>query len=38
MLGDDADVSSARLALAIAAQTVLAQTLSLCGISAPESM
>jgi arginyl-tRNA synthetase len=34
----DRALASARLALAIATQTVLAQTLALCGVSAPERM
>ena len=38
ILGDDRDLTVARLALAIAAQTVLAKALELCGVSAPESM
>ncbi|GAC1308664.1 MAG: arginine--tRNA ligase [Vulcanimicrobiaceae bacterium] len=38
VLGDDADLSAGRLGLALAAKSVLAQTLGLLGVSAPESM
>jgi len=38
VLGDDPTVTTARLALAIATKTVLATTLRLCGVSAPEAM
>ena len=38
VLGDDADLSTARLGLALAAQTILASTLALLGVSAPDSM
>jgi len=38
VLGDDEALSIARLGLAIAAQTVLAQVLGLIGVSSPESM
>ncbi len=38
VLGDDEALSVARLGLAIAAQTVLAQVLGLIGVSSPESM
>ncbi|MGD0473782.1 MAG: arginine--tRNA ligase [Candidatus Velthaea sp.] len=38
VVGADRGLAAARLALAIAAQTVLAQTLTLCGVSAPERM
>jgi arginyl-tRNA synthetase len=38
VLGDDAAVTTARLALCIATKTVLALTLALCGVDAPESM
>ena len=38
VLGDDRERTVARLALAIATQTVLARSLKLCGVSAPESM
>jgi arginyl-tRNA synthetase len=38
VLGDDPAVTTARLGLAIATKTVLALTLGLCGVSAPESM
>jgi arginyl-tRNA synthetase len=38
ILTDDRELTIARLALAIATQTVLAKALGLCGISAPESM
>ncbi|GAC1529743.1 MAG: arginine--tRNA ligase [Vulcanimicrobiaceae bacterium] len=38
VLGDDADLSTARLGLALATQTVLASTLGLLGVSAPDSM
>ena len=38
VLGDDAALTTARLALCIATKTVLALTLQLCGVSAPESM
>jgi arginyl-tRNA synthetase len=38
ILGDDRDLSIARLGLALAAQQVLATALELCGVSAPESM
>ncbi len=34
----DPDLATARLALAMATQTVLASTLALCGVSAPERM
>jgi arginyl-tRNA synthetase len=37
-LETDRDLAAARLALAAATQTVLACTLSLCGVSAPERM
>jgi arginyl-tRNA synthetase len=38
ILGEDRAQSAARLGLAIAAQTVLAKALDLCGVSAPETM
>jgi arginyl-tRNA synthetase len=38
ILGDDRALSIARLGLALATQTVLANALDLCGVSAPESM
>jgi arginyl-tRNA synthetase len=38
ILGDDRELTLARLGLALAAQQVLATTLGLCGVSAPESM
>ncbi|GAC1447124.1 MAG: arginine--tRNA ligase [Vulcanimicrobiaceae bacterium] len=38
VLGDDPDLSTARLGLALATQTVLASTLGLLGVSAPDSM
>jgi arginyl-tRNA synthetase len=38
MLETDRDLAVARLALAIATQTVLARALALCGVSAPERM
>jgi arginyl-tRNA synthetase len=38
ILSDDRALSTARLGLAMAAQTVLAKALDLCGIGAPESM
>ena len=38
ILTDDRALSTARLGLAIAAQTVLAKALDLCGVGAPESM
>ncbi len=38
VLGDDADLSSARLALSLAAKTVLGSALALLGVSAPEKM
>ena len=38
VLGDDARSTTARLALCVATKTVLATTLALCGVSAPESM
>jgi arginyl-tRNA synthetase len=38
ILGDDPELSSARLSLALAARTVLAAALDLCGVSAPERM
>jgi arginyl-tRNA synthetase len=38
VLGDDSARTTARLGLAIATKTVLATTLGLCGVSAPESM
>jgi len=38
VLTDDPAVTTARLALAIATKTVLAMTLRLCGVSAPETM
>ena len=38
IIGDDPDITVARLALALAAKTVLASVLGLCGVSAPESM
>jgi arginyl-tRNA synthetase len=38
VLGDDAAVTTARLGLAIATKTVLATTLQLCGVSAPDAM
>jgi arginyl-tRNA synthetase len=38
VLGDDPDLSVARLSLALAAKTVLASGLEILGVSAPESM
>jgi arginyl-tRNA synthetase len=38
VLGDDRALSQARLALALATKDVLAITLALCGVSAPEAM
>ena len=38
IVGEDRALSVARLGLCIAAKTVLAQTLTLCGVSAPERM
>jgi arginyl-tRNA synthetase len=38
VLGDDAAVTTGRLALCIATKTALALTLALCGVDAPESM
>ncbi len=38
ILGDERDLTIARLGLALAAKTVLAKALELCGISAPETM
>ena len=38
VLGDDADLSAARIGLAIATKTILATSLELLGVSAPESM
>ena len=38
VLGDDAQVSSARLSLCLAAKTVLASALSLIGVAAPDAM
>jgi arginyl-tRNA synthetase len=38
VLTDDAELSTARLALCLATKTVLATTLHLCGVSAPEQM
>jgi arginyl-tRNA synthetase len=38
VLGEDAELSSARLGLSLATKTVLAQTLALLGVSAPERM
>ena len=38
VLGDDPAVTTARLGLAIATKTVLATTLRLCGVSAPDAM
>ncbi len=38
VLADDADLSAGRLALSLATQSVLAQTLGLLGVSAPASM
>ncbi|HEV8020695.1 MAG TPA: arginine--tRNA ligase [Candidatus Lustribacter sp.] len=38
ILSDDREQTVARLGLALAAQTVLAKALELCGVSAPESM
>jgi arginyl-tRNA synthetase len=38
VLGDDAQLSSARLSLALATKRVLAQSLALLGVSAPERM
>jgi arginyl-tRNA synthetase len=38
VLGTDRGLAAARLALAIATQTVLARALALCGVSAPERM
>jgi arginyl-tRNA synthetase len=38
ILGEDRALTVARLGLALAAQQVLATTLALCGVSAPESM
>ena len=38
ILGEDADTSAARLALALATQTILASVLAMCGVSAPERL
>jgi arginyl-tRNA synthetase len=38
VLDTDRPLAAARLALAIATQTVLARSLALCGVSAPEQM
>jgi len=38
ILGDDRAQTVARLGLALAAQTVLAKALELCGVSAPDTM
>jgi len=38
VLGDDAGVTTARLGLCLAAKTILAQTLALCGVAAPDTM
>jgi arginyl-tRNA synthetase len=38
VLGSDRGLAAARLALAIATQTILARALALCGVSAPERM
>ena len=38
VLGEDAELMTARLGLCIATKTVLAQTLHLCGVSSPDSM
>ncbi|HTJ25699.1 MAG TPA: arginine--tRNA ligase [Candidatus Limnocylindria bacterium] len=38
VLSDDAALTTARLGLVLATKTVLASTLHLCGVSAPESM
>jgi arginyl-tRNA synthetase len=38
VLGDDAGLTTARLGLCLATETVLATTLALCGVSAPELM
>jgi arginyl-tRNA synthetase len=38
VLTDDAELSAARLGLCLATQTVLAQSLDLLGVSAPEKM
>ncbi len=38
ILGDDADTSVARLALALATQTVLASVLAMCGVAAPDRL
>ena len=38
VLGDDADLSAARLGLCLATKTVLASSLELLGVSAPEKM
>jgi len=38
VLGDDADLSTARMGLALATQTILASSLALLGVSAPDSM
>jgi arginyl-tRNA synthetase len=38
VLTDDADLSTARLALALAAKHVLATSLGLLGVSAPDKM
>ena len=38
VLTDDAATTTARLALALATKTILAKTLELCGVIAPESM
>jgi arginyl-tRNA synthetase len=38
ILSDDREQTIARLGLALAAQSVLAKALELCGITAPESM
>jgi arginyl-tRNA synthetase len=38
VLGDDADLSAARLGLCLATKTVLAQALDILGVGAPEKM
>jgi arginyl-tRNA synthetase len=38
VLTEDAERTTARLALVLATQTVLALTLALCGVSAPDQM
>ena len=38
VLGEDAELSVARLGLAVASQTILAQVLRILGVSAPDSM